>query len=493
MPVTEPRDDTPRWILACLWAVALLSLGFWRHDAWSAVTFAYPLDYGEGPLLDQARRLASLRGIYPPLDAGPPWTVSNYPPVYPAVLAVGTAIFGPTYAWGRAVSLLAALATAWLLGSVLFRRTRDVSAASLAAATFLLAPYVAFWSTLQRVDLLALALSWAAIHRLTASGERSSEGSIVLSAMLLAASILTRQTYALAAPGALFVWLWLRRERGQALRLATWTGGLVLSLTAILQLITGDFLAHVIVANWNPWQLSRLPDFGLDALRLLPVPVMAAVVFVVWTSKLRRPPDESSEPDLRRFVLVYLALSLLGAVAIGKEGSNVNYLLELCAALSLSTGALLAQLRPRRRLVVVASILLSAQWLTWIPPTRHETFTEIYRSAGGEAAAVLRLLKETDSEVVTGQWLGLLPLAGLDIVLPLHERKHLVTHGQWDQIPAVDWLRRGEAERVLLYRPEGLEAWWQGMWTPEMLAALEQSYVVEQRIGSTMVLRPRDR
>jgi hypothetical protein len=76
-------------------------------------------------------------------------------------------------------------------------------------------------------------------------------------------------------------------------------------------------------------------------------------------------------------------------------------------------------------------------------------------------------------------------------VLQPHERKHLVTHGQWDQAPAVEWLRCGEADLVLLYRPEGLESLWQGMWTPEIRAALAQSYVVERRIGSTLVLRPR--
>ena len=52
----------PRLIVAAAMLVLLYELGqsawlFVQHD-WKAITFRYPLDYGEGPLLDQSIRLA---------------------------------------------------------------------------------------------------------------------------------------------------------------------------------------------------------------------------------------------------------------------------------------------------------------------------------------------------------------------------------------------------------------------------------------------------
>lgn len=488
------RADSRRWIVLLALAVAFWPLGVWTADAWKAVTFPLPLDYGEGPLLDQARRLSTLGNLYPPLDVGPPWTVSNYPPVYPAVLAVGAAIFGPGYAWGRLVSVLSAVAVAWWIGRLIHRRTADPLAAGVAGALFLTVPYVAYWSTLQRVDLLALALSWAAISRLVPGPASEAQEPVQpwadwVAAGLLAAAVLTRQTFALAAPGALFVWLVLRGESRRAFRLAALTGGLVLSATALVQILTGGFLDHVMKANWNPWQLSRLPDFAFDALSLLPMLFVGALVYLVWRRQAGS--GEGEGDDVRVFVVTYLVLSLVGATTIGKIGSNVNYLLELSAALCLATGACVARLRTSPRLRSLALALLAAQWVTWVPPTRHEMFTQIHFDTADQAAAVLALIEATKGDVLAGQWLGLLPLAEHDIVLQPHERTHLVKHGLWNQAPAVEWLRRGEAELIVLYRPEGLEGLWQGMWTPEMRAAMDEAYVEQDRIGSTRILRPR--
>jgi hypothetical protein len=49
-------------------------------QGWQALNFGYTLDYGEGPLLDQAVRLSNGEGIYPPDISTPPYTIANYPP-----------------------------------------------------------------------------------------------------------------------------------------------------------------------------------------------------------------------------------------------------------------------------------------------------------------------------------------------------------------------------------------------------------------------------
>lgn len=76
-----------------LGAAAVLFIGY--HIA--AITYRYPLDYGEAPLLDQAMRLANGQGIYRSDLSGPPYTISNYPPLYVITLIPFLELFGPGY------------------------------------------------------------------------------------------------------------------------------------------------------------------------------------------------------------------------------------------------------------------------------------------------------------------------------------------------------------------------------------------------------------
>ena len=79
-----------------------------------AIAFPYPVDYGEGQLLYQVMRLSRFEGIYPPLSGQLPHTIANYPPVYPLLQVPLAWLFGPALWYGRALSLLGALATAAL-------------------------------------------------------------------------------------------------------------------------------------------------------------------------------------------------------------------------------------------------------------------------------------------------------------------------------------------------------------------------------------------
>lgn len=476
------QGKTP-WTVVVFFVVALVPLALWAFDARTAVSFAFPLDYGEGPLLDQAVRLAQGDNVYRPLDAGPPWTVSNYPPVYPSLLALGVAASGVSYAWGRLLSVLSALAVAGLLAWVVRRQTADRLGAAVSGVVFLCVPYVAFWSTLQRVDLVGLALSWAGVAWLLSRPKRP----VWPAAVLLVAAVMTRQTLALAAPGALFVWLLSRGERHRAWRLAWIAGGLTAMSAAGLQLATGGFFEHVVVANWNPWLASIFRDHAGEALLLLLAPLAASAVFA------RLPPDQDTGvcKDFRVFVVMYLVLAAASAATVGKLGSNVNYLLELSAAVALGCGALTARLRPAPRLRGLVLLALAIQMLAWIPPTRHASFAEMHFASARDTAAVLQRIEDTDGVVVSDEWLGLLPLARRDVVLQPFERTQLAEQGAWDQDPTVEWLRRGEAELVLLYRPEGLPGLWRSRWSSEMRAALEEAYVVTYRLGATDVLRPR--
>src|SRR4030095_6617725 len=74
----------------------------------AAVKYPYSMDYGEAPLVDQAMRLAAGENIYRADISTPPYTISNYPPLYIALLALSVKLFGPasTFVVGRTISAL---------------------------------------------------------------------------------------------------------------------------------------------------------------------------------------------------------------------------------------------------------------------------------------------------------------------------------------------------------------------------------------------------
>ena len=71
------------WVATVLLLLAqgLAVLLFLRHG-WQALAFPYPLNYGEGPLLDQSVRLAAFENIYRTNLSAPPYVVANYPPLF---------------------------------------------------------------------------------------------------------------------------------------------------------------------------------------------------------------------------------------------------------------------------------------------------------------------------------------------------------------------------------------------------------------------------
>src|SRR5678809_1535833 len=133
------------------------------------------MGYGEGPLLEQTIRLGRLERIYRAELVSPPYTVSNYPPLYPLVLSPFGRVWGPAFWYGRVLSALGVVAASVLVGLVL-----------------LSFPPVSYWASLYRVDALALALSlggiWVAVRW---TGARLA---VPAAALLLVAAIFTRQS-----------------------------------------------------------------------------------------------------------------------------------------------------------------------------------------------------------------------------------------------------------------------------------------------------------
>ena len=461
----------------------VLSLANYLNLVQLAVTFPYPLDYGEGPLLDQVLRLAQGENIYRNDLSVPPYTVSNYPPVFLLVQVPFFQVFGPAFWYGRLISLFGALLAACLIGLTLHCLTREWIA-SLIGGTLLLAfPYTQYWSVLDRIDLLALALSWAAIFITVRWSER--RWGIPAAALFFVLSIFTRQSYALAAPLGAFFWLMVSRQVRRAFLLAALTAGACLALFLMLNGLTrGGFYLNIVSANVNPfyWETVRrhIREISGNTVILLCLTIVYLLV-------------ERTGQHTRAWplALAYLAGASLSAVTIGKDGSNVNYLLELAAALSFCSGAFIAWIGKNPRLRLAAVALLIAQVFGMLGWTQAEYNGRITEKTN-QQAAIARLaeaVKNTEGIVLADEYMGLLPLAGKRLYFQPFEFKMLEEGGLWNERPFLVSIKNKEFGAILQYQPGTWPAI-ESRWTPLMRSAIGNYYDQAQLSANTWILVP---
>lgn len=464
--------------LAALLGRALLLYG---RNAQTALDYPYNLNYGEGPLLDQAARLARGEGLYS-LDA-PPFVITNYPPLYMLAVAPFVDSYGPSFLYGRVISLVSMAACVALVAGLIHALTRDGLAALLGGVLLLTIPYIVHWSPLARIDSLALALSLGGLLLTVRAGRT---GPLFPAALLMALAVYTRQTYLLAAPLAGFVWLahtngWLR-----AFRLIVWLACLVLgSFAALLVWTEGGIWFHLITANANTLDPPILLHYAREVARYLPLLVAMLGLFVL-AGLVRRP---------RSWWLVapYAVGAGATALAVMKVGSDVNYLFELSVALCLGAGALLAWARkaPRGRRVLAAGLvaLLAVQvWMaTGLSARRYVPIFAERVSRRPLTDALYTGLTARTELVLADEAMGLLALAGQPLAFQPFEMSALARAGLWDESVFIERLARGMYPTILVYNPSLNPNLRQERWTPAMLRALNRYYRPLDLIGETTV------
>ena len=463
-------------LLVLLAAAALLAA-----DTARVVAYPYPMDYGEGPLLEQTLRLGRLEGVYRADLAAPPYTVSNYPPLYAMVLSPFGRIWGPALWYGRLLSALGVLAAAVFLALILLSLTGDRTAALIGGLALLAFPPVSYWASLYRVDALALALSlgglWVAVRWPRAWA------AVPAATLLLVAAIFTRQSYGIAAPLAAAIWIGRSASWRRALALVGLTGGLGAVLFAGLELLTrGGFSLNIVTANLNEYQAGSLVQYVTDVWTLMPLSLLVVAAFLLaapWAG-------------VRSWWLVapYVVGALISGSTIGKVGSNVNYLIELGAGVGLTLGALIAWLRPYRAIHAVVAVLLAADLALVVLASPYRTVTHVRLKQRDEARRLLDVVRRAPGVVLADEDMGLLPLDGRPIVIQPFEMTQLARAGRWDQRPFLDELERQAFAAILIYRVPGLGLERQ-RWTDEMLRVIDRRYAFDQRIGLTEIYRPR--
>jgi len=463
-----------------------------------ALFHRYPLDYGEAPLVDQAMRLAAGQNIYRPDLFSPPYTISNYPPLYPLSMAPFVKLLGPSFLVGRVISLLCTLASGAFLALIVYTHSQDRLAAVITGLLFLSIPYVVGWSFLARVDMLALALSTAGLY-VVARWPTTRRG-LIIAALLLVAAIYTRQSYALAAPLAACVWLWTHDRRqalrlgspprvlavaGQALKLAGLVGGISLVLFLALNALTrGGFFYNIVTANVNEFDIERVQRHWRDLREVAPI------LLIIGGVSLFLAPRRVKTWSL---LIPYLIGACLSAATIGKIGSNVNYLLELSAALTLAAGALLAWCRERPWLRALMLILLMLQVGQLMKATLGGPVESMkWRVQPGKELDDLEwIVGTTEDPVLADEFMGMLTLQSRPLYIQPFEVTQLANAGLWDQTDLLAGIRNQEFSLILIHHFMG-HLVYKERWTPEMVSAIMENYAATDFLAQTLVFRPRD-
>ena len=127
-----------------------------------ALTFGHSLNYGEGVLLDQVRRIQLGEGLYPTFTEAP-YLIDNYPPIYPFLASLIPSPEGSPFFGGRLLSVVATLISATMV-ALLVRRFSGDAAGLFCAAIFLCIPEVNRFAVFMRVDSLGLAFGLVGLY-----------------------------------------------------------------------------------------------------------------------------------------------------------------------------------------------------------------------------------------------------------------------------------------------------------------------------------------
>ena len=477
-----------------LFAIALLlllfQLGFalseYARHTQAALRFPYSLDYGEGPLLDQTLRLAGHKNIYRNDLSEPPYTISNYPPLFPLLQVPFARIFGPAFWYGRVISTLGVILAALFIGLTLHILTDDWIAASIGGLTLLAFPYILHWSAFNRVDSLALGLSWAGLFTIVRWPE--SRKGLILSGILLTASIYTKQSYALAAPLTAFVWLLQIYQRRRAFQLLIFIGGGCLGAFLLLNLLThGGFYLNIVTANINEFSLRTAYQYFLGLCLTAGYLVFAALMYMILE---RLGYFTRSWP----FVTPYLLSAALSVIMSGKAGSWVNYLFEPAAALSLAAGAIIAWPGKNYWFKTAAVLLLLIQVHGMVNVSREQFVPLVTNKVGkiSEIARLAKIVQDSSGPVLADQYMGLLPLTGHKLYFQPFEFSQLSEARLWDANPFIGRIHAQEFPVILLYEPMTGRPLIVSRWTKDIRDAIWANYQLKEHLADTWVYVPRN-
>ncbi len=482
----------PTWqdiilLIALLFLALELAAGMAQYTslAGQSISFPYPLDYGEGPMLDQTLKLAQGINPYQPDINSTPYNLTSDPPLFQALQVPLALAGGPAFWYGRAISVLSAIAAAIFIALIVHRLTGDVMASVIPALLFFTFPHIVYWSVFSRVDSLALALSLGALYLVVRWPDK--RAAIIGAAIMFIASIFTRQSYLFAGPITAFCYLWHLKQRRQGWLLAGIVAGISIVLASLFTLLTqGGFFLHTVTANVNPWISYIAVDYYINLLVHTPLLIVGVTLFLM----LERTGDRTRSWP---FVLFYLAFATLAGLAVGRVGSQVNYLYELVAALCIAAGALVAWLAMLPVLRIIAVLALAAQ-VSGLREWTQESYAGkiTAKIATQREIAQLNAIAAQPEPMLADEFMGLMPINRKPIEIQPLEFNMLYIAGMWDEQALIQRIQRREFKIIALYVPIGSEGnQLAARWPKVVRDAIYENYEMQDRLAENLIYVPK--
>jgi hypothetical protein len=454
-------------------AVALGSLVTFLRVA-SAVPLPFHLDFGEGPLLGTAVRVARGWGAYPQPDKAP-YVISPYGPIPYYIFAALVKLFGVGFTAPRLFIVASGVWCAVLIALLVCHWTGSHAVGWAFGILFLTRPTLQDWLFIMRVDLLGLAFSLTGLY-LFAKSRRW-----YLPVPFFVAGFFCKFTL-LAAPFACLMHAFSKRDWGKALKFAVCVAIPSALIVLLLQWETGGwFVFHAISANaGHPHSLvggvvRSWPQLMLD------IPLLVAVIVLIYYEVIN---EAVSLP-----VFYVLASLLTTLAAVGKLGASSNYFLEWEAALCLGAGCGYAFLRrlfmkPGTRPAVLFGLLASLALANTRGPRVNEgpsapwvTAPSAFTLSG--CGLAYEYVKSYRGEQILSESVGPLVMAGKPAIVfePFLWTREVLRNG-WPDTRVVNLIRSREIQLIILSndaeimkRDPNHERW-----PPSVPGAIEDNY-----------------
>jgi hypothetical protein len=416
----------------------------------------------------------------------PPYIFSPYPPLYPFLVSIiHTIVKIPLFQAGRVVSLFFSLVSGAVIGLLSWRITENKLLGALAAILFWGHPFVWFWSSLARVDLMALGFSLLGLWILFQHWNSSAW--ISLACLCFLASAFTRQTYILAGPLAGFVWLWHHNPR-RGLAFATLfvcSGLLIFGL--INTMTNGGFYNNIVFANISQYDFSRTFMISRQLLVIWPLLLLACLLAILFTiqaqfSKRKNIQDTNDRRPFIFYGLVFYTLgAFLSALTVGKAGSNVNYFLELIAVGAIwSVIAIQYVFEQKKAFKIVFMGLLFIQ-LIWVLAVGYQGNRIIMGTRWSLIAFYESLFKQVQLAtkqgiVLSDNYLDLVVLSGQPIYFEPVLYTQLYKAGLWDITGLSNEIKEQKFPLILI---GGQTMDDDNYWPPPLIESLRTNYSIE--------------
>jgi 4-amino-4-deoxy-L-arabinose transferase-like glycosyltransferase len=215
------KHESINWVEWLILTGFVIYFLFFLFHAGICLMYPNDLDNEEGFILNQIRQLRTGHTIYPALNDYP-YTVGNYPPVYPLLCTPFTFFFGEIHFIGRFISILSILLTGYLIYRITYQLTGEKYSAILSGLFPFSVHYVYRWAVYNRVDMLALLFSLWGLYLIFRQSKP-----VWVAALLFLLGIYTKPVM-VAAPIAAFLYLWTINRKNAGLFILEFISNLLL-------------------------------------------------------------------------------------------------------------------------------------------------------------------------------------------------------------------------------------------------------------------------